>query len=106
LKRIIEKIFLNFNESDVVFEQGYALTESCGIATLGIRKERNSHFGSAGALAPGIEAKVVSLETGRPLPPNQQGELWFRGPNIMSGICYSNSDLLVLIDGSGLSCFL
>jgi len=81
--------------------QGYALTESCGIATLGIRKERNSHFGSAGALAPGIEAKVVSLETGRPLPPNQQGELWFRGPNIMSGYYNNPSATKSTLDEEG-----
>eukprot|EP00253_Pinus_taeda_P014316 PITA_14316 len=83
------------------FDTGYALTESCGIATLGIRKERNTHFGSGGILAPGIEAKVVSLKTGRPLPPNQRGELWFRGPNIMPGYFNNPSATKSTLDEEG-----
>ncbi|KAJ6851652.1 uncharacterized protein M6B38_260085 [Iris pallida] len=65
--------------------QGYGLTESCGIVSLEYPKGEARQFGSTGHLASGIEAKVVSIETMELLPPNQRGELCFRGPNIMQG---------------------
>jgi hypothetical protein len=42
-------------------------------------------FGSTGALASGVEGKVVDVETLRHLPPNQLGEICVRGPHIMQG---------------------
>jgi len=44
------------------------------------------HFGSAGMLAPTLEAMVVDPLTNKPVPPTKQGELWLRGPSIMKGI--------------------
>eukprot|EP00253_Pinus_taeda_P032762 PITA_32762 len=65
--------------------QGYGLTESCGLATITFPKEGNSDFGSVGTLVPGLEAKIINLEKGRPLPPNQRGEVWLHGPCVMTG---------------------
>jgi len=81
--------------------QGYGLTESCGIATITFPKERNSHFGSAGTLVPGLEAKIVNLETGRSLPPNQSGEVWLRGPNIMTGYFNNPNATKMTLDKEG-----
>lgn len=78
-------VILNFNEFDVMLEQGYGLTESCAGATITFPKEGNSYFGSVGTLLPSLEAKIISLETGRPLPPNQRGEVWLHGPCVMIG---------------------
>jgi len=44
------------------------------------------HFGSAGMLAPTLEAMVVDPLTNKAVPPIKQGELWLRGPTIMKGI--------------------
>jgi acyl-CoA synthetase (AMP-forming)/AMP-acid ligase II len=41
--------------------------------------------GSFGKPAPGFEARVVDPETGRTCAAGQVGELWFRGPFLMSG---------------------
>lgn len=41
--------------------------------------------GSAGMLVAGVESKIVSVDTLKSLPPNQLGEIWVRGPNIMQG---------------------
>ncbi|CAA7403358.1 unnamed protein product [Spirodela intermedia] len=70
---------------DVEIFQGYGLTESCGIISLEVRVEGVRQYGSAGFLVPGVEAKVINVDTGVPLPPNGVGELCFRGDNIMRG---------------------
>ena len=41
--------------------------------------------GSVGQLAPNVEAMIVDPESGEPLGPDAQGELWVRGPQVMSG---------------------
>lgn len=41
--------------------------------------------GSVGSLKTGLYAKVIDTETGKPLGPNQRGELCFKGDCIMKG---------------------
>ena len=41
--------------------------------------------GTIGRPLPGIETKVVDLDTGRDLGPNRSGMLLVRGPNVMKG---------------------
>ncbi|XP_078442037.1 AMP-dependent synthetase and ligase family protein [Wolffia australiana] len=69
----------------VEIAQGYGLTESCGIISVEVPEEGPRQYGSVGFLVPGIEAKVIHVETGSPLPPDQFGELCFRGENLMRG---------------------
>nr|CAD7587074.1 unnamed protein product [Timema genevievae] len=63
--------------------QGYGLTETT-LAVTFISGGRNK-YGSCGTIAPGMTAKVVDLETGKPLGPNCSGELCFKGPLLMKG---------------------
>ena len=67
------------------FFQGYGLTEASPLlllASLG-----TSNYASAGRLVPDTEAKVVPVDSkdGLGVGPNESGELWFRGPQIMLG---------------------
>ncbi|XP_033216843.1 4-coumarate--CoA ligase 1-like [Belonocnema kinseyi] len=65
---------------------GYGLTESTGIL---IGSPENHKVNSVGILVPGVQAKVVSLDEKlkEPLGPNMEGELCFKGKNIMKGYC-------------------
>uniref|UniRef100_J3L6U4 4-coumarate--CoA ligase n=1 Tax=Oryza brachyantha TaxID=4533 RepID=J3L6U4_ORYBR len=42
-------------------------------------------YGSAGKLAPRVEAKIIDTATGEALGPGRRGELWIRGPVVMKG---------------------
>jgi acyl-CoA synthetase (AMP-forming)/AMP-acid ligase II len=72
------------------FFQGYGLTEASPVvlmSALGSRK-----FASVGSPPPDTEAKIVRVddEEYRGIGPNETGELWVRGPQIMLG--YHNND--------------
>ncbi|XP_047070178.1 4-coumarate--CoA ligase-like 1 [Lolium rigidum] len=83
-KDVMEVVAKNFPNADIV--QGYGMTETCGMISFEFPTNGKARrFGSTGALASGVEGKVVDVETLRHLPPNQLGEICVRGPHIMQG---------------------
>ncbi|CAL1385928.1 unnamed protein product [Linum trigynum] len=71
--------------------QGYGMTETCGIISMENEREEARHSGCSGKLVPGVESKIIGIETSNPLPPNQTGEICVRGPNMMQGY-YNNPE--------------
>lgn len=73
-----------------VFEikQGYGMSEM----TLSVLAQtlENNKAGSVGTLRSGTWGKIIDLETGKALGPNQRGEMCFKGNIIMKG--YVNND--------------
>ncbi|MGJ8724190.1 MAG: AMP-binding protein [Roseibacillus sp.] len=79
--------------------EGYGLTETSPATNVnlppledreGLTPVTSSRGGSVGHLLPGIAARITDPSTGAPLPLDQSGILWLRGPNIFPG--YLNRD--------------
>jgi len=65
--------------------QGYGMTETSPVTHSSPSDPAMVKFGSVGVPAPNTECKVVDLETGKSLGPNQEGEICVRGPQVMKG---------------------
>ncbi|XP_058821376.1 uncharacterized protein LOC131683420 [Topomyia yanbarensis] len=70
---------------DVVFAQGYGLTETSPVVLIGPLGSNN--HSSVGSPPPRTQAKIVALNdpTNTALGPNETGELLVRGPQVMKG---------------------
>ncbi|KAJ8707090.1 hypothetical protein PYW08_011224 [Mythimna loreyi] len=66
--------------------QGYGATEMTLAVTKSITGNTNTHkFGSVGVVVPNTVVKVTDLETGKPLGPNERGEICAKGVLLMKG---------------------
>lgn len=67
----------------VTIAEGYGLTETSPVTNWCRPHEYRPH--SVGPGLPGVEQRIVDLETGRDLPPGRDGEVRIAGPNLMQG---------------------
>lgn len=72
--------------------EAYGATEMSPLVAVNIppnraqgRKPPTSKDGTVGRPIPGTRAKIVHLETGQELGPDEPGMLWLTGPNVMKG---------------------
>ncbi|MBX7454571.1 long-chain-fatty-acid--CoA ligase [Mycolicibacterium sp. 3033] len=75
---------------DTDFIQAYGLTELCGVISHLLPEAhrdpgREERLSSAGTLVPNAEVRVVDPDTLDDVPDGEQGELWFRSPQLMKG---------------------
>lgn len=74
-----------YSAPNAEFFQGYGLTETspiCTLTPLGV-----NNYGTVGWVISNVEMKIVDLDNSNSngLEPNETGELWVRGPNVMKG---------------------
>jgi acyl-CoA synthetase (AMP-forming)/AMP-acid ligase II len=86
---------------DCEIRQGYGMTETSPVTHSSPADPAQVKFGSVGVPAPNTECKIVDLETGTPLGPNQEGELCVRGPQVMKGYLNRPEATAATIDSEG-----
>jgi len=80
MKQVIEKMHC----SEITI--AYGLTEASPVITQTSTDDTiDRRVGTVGTVLPGIEVKIIDVDTGETLGPNQQGELCCRGYNVMKG---------------------
>jgi len=70
---------------DCLLIQGYGLTETSPVTHVNPYVAEKIKHGSVGLTLPNTETKIADLATGAALGPNQDGEVWIRGPQVMKG---------------------
>ncbi|CAG4959624.1 unnamed protein product [Parnassius apollo] len=73
---------LNKNKN-IIFRQGYGLTETNGGVTVG--KKTDTNHSAVGHVFGSCEIKIADLQTQEALGPGKEGEIWVRGPILMKG---------------------
>ncbi len=82
-----------------VVRQGYGLTETSPV-THAIRAG-SAQAAGIGPPLPNTETKVVDLESGNELGPDQEGEICIRGPQVMKGYLNRPEATAAMIDTEG-----
>ena len=72
-----------FETFHAVIYQGYGLTETSPFASY--NHHRQHKMGSIGTPIEHVDMRIVDVETGCPLGPEERGEIAIRGPNVMLG---------------------
>ncbi|KAK4303287.1 hypothetical protein Pmani_024672 [Petrolisthes manimaculis] len=86
---LIFEFFKKFGD-EISFQEGFGMTESSPVTHL--TPKNNLVAGSTGLLIPNTEAKIVDINTGQSMGPDEgEGELCVRGPQVMKGY-YRNED--------------
>ena len=81
--------------------QGYGMTETSPVTHSSPAPPRTIKFGSVGVPAPNTECKIIDLENGEPLGPNERGEVCVRGPQVMKGYLNNPEATAQTIDNDG-----
>ena len=79
--------------------EGFGMTELAPATNVSVPDSRRRH--SVGKPLMWMEQRIVDPATERELPPNHEGELRLRGPNLMSGYYHREEDTRKAIDDQG-----
>jgi acyl-[acyl-carrier-protein]-phospholipid O-acyltransferase/long-chain-fatty-acid--[acyl-carrier-protein] ligase len=92
-EKLPERVALAFEDTFGIRPlEGYGCTECSPVVTVNGRDFRapkhrqvSARRGSIGHPLPGVTAKIVDLESGKPVAPGVSGMLLVKGPNVMKG---------------------
>jgi acyl-CoA synthetase (AMP-forming)/AMP-acid ligase II len=81
--------------------QGYGLTETSPVVSTTPVDPARRRGGSAGLLIPNTECKVMDPASGAELGPGELGEVWIRGPQVMTGYLNNPEATAAMLDADG-----
>ena len=81
--------------------QGYGLTETSPVTHMIPDEPGRDRAGSIGFPIPNTECKIVDPGDGRELGPDEVGELWIRGPQVMKGYLNNPEATAATLDAEG-----
>ena len=81
--------------------QGYGLTETSPVTHISPTDPEKVKPMSVGPALPNTEVLIVDTASGEPLGPNQDGEVWIRGPQVMKGYLNAPDATAASIDSDG-----
>jgi len=79
---------------------GYGLTEVSPLSHASL-PPRTDKPGSVGYCLPNTQCRILDYTTGVELGPNQEGEIWLRGPQVMKGYLGNPKATMNMITGEG-----
>ena len=86
---------------DCLVVQGYGLTETSPVTHATPDDPARNKPGSVGPPLPNTECKVVDPASGDELGPNERGEVWIRGPQVMRGYLNNPDATSATVDADG-----
>jgi acyl-CoA synthetase (AMP-forming)/AMP-acid ligase II len=84
-----------------VVRQGYGMTEASPLTHFTPLNLEKINRGTSGQPVPNTECKIVDVGTGEELGPDQEGEIWVRGPQVMRGYLNRPEETAATVDGQG-----
>ncbi|MCG8469483.1 MAG: AMP-binding protein, partial [Gemmatimonadetes bacterium] len=81
--------------------QGYGLTEASPVTHLCSPNVSTDKIATVGQTVAGSQTVIVDLEGGERLGPNEEGEVWVRGPQVMAGYLNNPDATARTIDDDG-----
>jgi acyl-CoA synthetase (AMP-forming)/AMP-acid ligase II len=85
-----------------VVSQGYGLTETSPVTHMAPSQRRGQcPHDSVGPSVPNTEIIIADVDTGQPLGPGERGEVWVRGPQVMTGYLAKPAATAATIDRDG-----
>jgi acyl-CoA synthetase (AMP-forming)/AMP-acid ligase II len=81
--------------------QGYGMTELSPVSHSMREEDDDADLNSVGVALPNIECKLVDPDTGQEVAPGGRGELWVKGPNVMSGYLNNPEATAITLDADG-----
>ena len=82
--------------------QGYGMTETSPVTHMVPASRTDwTKYGSVGPVIPGVEAKLIDVETGEEVGEGERGELCVRGENVMKGYFHNPEATAQTIDSDG-----
>ncbi|KAL2554342.1 4-coumarate--CoA ligase-like 7 [Forsythia ovata] len=77
------------------------MTETCGMISLENTRLGFHHSGSTGVLVPGVDSRIIDINSIKPQPPFHKGEIWVRGQNMMQGYLKNMKATTETVDEQG-----